>query len=423
MGMKKLCAVLAFLLLCLSMAACSPKEKAKYPTDNVYHPETDSHFMYAGYDVQMTESPDGYYVKMGDTLYFIDKKTLQASPLCGKPNCRHQDETESEKLIACDAFFTSSDCPCLEFQNGYLYVCAPDRLFAPDAQTAIVQMKPDGTERKVVATIPDTAVDCLIHRGYIYYADRVFSEEMDASYGIYRVPLDGGEKELIMPGNLQGGQFSNLRAYGNYLYTLEVASEERFDLRGVNLLTGEQLPILDVADELDEQTPYFKDGKLFTILVHPGEPENPEETWCGEYVLSDLEGKNWETVPFSFKSREENANYIIVSDGKDYWRYTLPYMGMSEKPYLFQKLDEKGNVVASIPDGYHISVMMPVLGGEDHMFLFNTTEDYHEILAVNKQPENGELKVQTCLRVSTDQFYRAITFDRNGDYDQIADRG
>ncbi len=43
MGMKKLCAVLAFLLLCLSMASCSPKEKSKYPTDNIYHPETDSH--------------------------------------------------------------------------------------------------------------------------------------------------------------------------------------------------------------------------------------------------------------------------------------------------------------------------------------------------------------------------------------------
>ena len=38
----------------------------------------------------MAESPDGYYYRTPDFIYYIDKQTMTAVPLCGKSDCLHE---------------------------------------------------------------------------------------------------------------------------------------------------------------------------------------------------------------------------------------------------------------------------------------------------------------------------------------------
>ncbi len=439
--MKRVSIIILAAVLCLSMAACSPKEtqiSTSQPTasevvmDNVYHPETDCHYMYRNsyFGFAMTESPDAYYIHIGDTVYVIDKETFTFSPLCGKPNCRHQNETDNHLAYKCDAYFGVCQLPLLEYFDGYLYITTTETVISSfSAQYNIIRMKPDGTQRKIVTTLPQGTEECIMHRGYFYLASKVYNKEMNAKYGVQRIPISGGEPELIYVGQIEGGQISNLTAFGDYIYFQDQIIGPEYDIRTMcyNLKTGEAKNIVKAPELVDPMRMYIVDGKIFGSLYHCRDQKNSEDAYYDRYI-SELDGSNQKIVEMPFDKKD--ATWSIFSDGKNLWRYTIPWApGGDPDQRIMEKLDSNYNVVAAFPElSYGRSVTI-FPGNDDYLFIVNqegetdTSDGELAIYAVDKNPEDGILKKTEILRMDYDNVIRGITLEGDETDIYIADRG
>ena len=109
--MKKTLLMLMTALL-LFTAACSGGGGAiVYPTDNTYHPETDDPYFntHNQHLRDVVTAEKGYYFLIENTLLYADADTMEPIQVCSKPNCTHNEETESDKLAQsreiCEAYF------------------------------------------------------------------------------------------------------------------------------------------------------------------------------------------------------------------------------------------------------------------------------------------------------------------------------
>lgn len=379
--------------------------------------------MYLNRDVPITESPDGFYIQMNNVLFFVDKETLSPLPVCGKPNCKHHHEMDPRKVVDCDAYLDKVDACFLEYLGGYLYVTVPQKLCTTNSDIVLMRMKPDGTERKVIANLGPNVKECIIHRGYIYYCDKVYSEDMKSRHAIYRRALEGGDPELLMAGSSKNGTFYSLQAYGNYLYTIESGgSQLASDLRCLNLLTGEEMPMLEHPDDVDEHPVFFLNGRLTGGLWHARDQVSQNKPPYYEYYQADLDGKNQKTIDFPID--HQGSFYIVMADAENYWYLDHLHGGTQElPPFVLQKLDEKGNTIASLPEYEGLNPMFFVPGGEQYAFLIDYQDDSLAILAVDKEEKDGILSLHEFINVPYQELYKSIIFDEDSEYKEIADRG
>ena len=82
-----ICLVSVVVAGCAKNSASDTSPEYKFGTDCQYYNCTDGWY-------RITESEKGFYYFREGYLYFIDKTTMQQTILCGKPNCKHQQETE-----------------------------------------------------------------------------------------------------------------------------------------------------------------------------------------------------------------------------------------------------------------------------------------------------------------------------------------
>lgn len=118
----------------------------------------------ASFAWDFVETPDGYYYVFQkssgngsfDMLYFCPRGGDSFRPLCGKPNCKHEDRD-------CNAFI---GCSIFGYYNGALYTVDWNRM-------EVIKMNLDGTDHQAVATIDDAKYrDCsyqgIFHHGYLF---------------------------------------------------------------------------------------------------------------------------------------------------------------------------------------------------------------------------------------------------------------
>ena len=419
--MKKKYLAVFLLLVSLCFTACSLRQGSNMPTDNVYHPETDYPFMYGDAEMYMAESPDGYYFIDGNFLYFIDKETMQAVPLCGKPNCKHQHEMDPAKVADCDAYMDRSRAgTLLEFLDGHLYISVIKKLADPDSGMVLLQMKPDGTERKKLAELPKTVGEAILHRGYLYYTATAFDEELNARYGIYRQDLNGGEPEMVCEGTQKNmGHFTGLTAYGNYLFFNEagVNEENLYWMRAMrcDLKSGEKTEaVICPNKKADPMCTSFVNGKVVTAIYHWRDQEDPDNDQYYDFYMTNLDGSNQTELELPFDKQDYTWN--IGADGKNLWRYTIPWQ-MKDQSVL-QKLDENYQVIAEYPDSYGRNSCI-LWGGEDYLFLKDNADGEEVLYAIGKNPTDGILKAQECYRSGEQSSH--VSFNKDS-YTEIGDR-
>ena len=190
-----------------------------------YNAETDypSSFYAGSLGPFVTPSSDGYYAFVGRYLYFIDKKTKQASIVCNRPECRHMNETDQEKIPECQAYFQVLPNSFLQYYEGHLYVIVQywDENYV--SQFALVQCSLDGANRKYLCKVDSASegASFALHRGYLYE----FSSDADKCF-VERWRLDNleSEAERINETAWDGGEMLPM-FYGNTLYITEVAKE------------------------------------------------------------------------------------------------------------------------------------------------------------------------------------------------------
>lgn len=171
-------AISAFILfaIIISMQACSdPFQHAAIPSDNVQNEQTfntntdfDNRFgrVYEG----LVETDEVYYWLSVDSgfVYYVEKDGNGAAPLCGKPNCMHELDTDKGN---CNAN-TKKYLPGLSLYDGKLYFVSTDRS-NPQYCCALCRMDPDGTnhERVFFIDTSDYAIQRFwIHRGIVFVA-------------------------------------------------------------------------------------------------------------------------------------------------------------------------------------------------------------------------------------------------------------
>ena len=102
--MKKLLSALLIALLLPTMMLMSACNDASKTSDDKLSFDYTTNFQYYysnlnGINFPVTKSEKGYYVFLPNNyLYYIDRKSQAATPLCNKPNCSHNS-------VDCNAYF------------------------------------------------------------------------------------------------------------------------------------------------------------------------------------------------------------------------------------------------------------------------------------------------------------------------------
>ena len=153
-------------------------------------------FNFLGIYGSMAETPEGYYYFRGTLVYYCPRGESGFVPLCGKPNCAHNDPN-------CNAFFQGAHF-YLELYDGMLYTVGGG---AAEDALSFVRMKLDGTEHETVSAdlkayglnASDYSVSFYFHQGkaYVMYkADEPLLSEQKGDHLIVVDVKDGSSREI-----------------------------------------------------------------------------------------------------------------------------------------------------------------------------------------------------------------------------------
>ena len=196
-------------------------------------------------------APGGYYAFIGQYLHFIDGETLDAVPLCNKPECRHMNESDSSRIPDCNAYFSVDQTPFLQYYEGKIYVSVNYWASAEDAKTrnALVRVSPDGENREYLCQLEKGQYfSYAIHRGYLYCY--VISADGVAELTRTLIRNLRSEAEVLFTESTVSTMFRPL-FYGNHLYlnqcTIESGTRFNNQIWDIDLVSGEKSPILGSA--------------------------------------------------------------------------------------------------------------------------------------------------------------------------------
>ena len=220
--MKRLFSTL-FLIFVALFTGCSSGEAV---TGDSYYFETDDQYYIKKFPTDIAtiaKSKDGYYFFGGpdyNYLYYMDNASMKPVLLCNKPNCLHYNETDSNKVSECNAYF----CPHgnLFYYKSSLYVIG--QTSQADSSEALFQVSLDGAKRKKLVTFKNYVYNMIIHRGSIYYiVNDSASQDTSSSVSksiLYRIHLNDTAKapELLFECEGVSSILDNLLGYGDSLY-------------------------------------------------------------------------------------------------------------------------------------------------------------------------------------------------------------
>lgn len=113
----------------------------------------------------MCETETGWYFQYNYLLYYIDKKSVKTTVLCGKPDCKHADPT-------CNAWVNTSS---LNYSDGKVFFDNSDNDNGASGLMTLFSMNTDGTSRKDVQALQQQKqsdwkpCEAIVHRGVVYF--------------------------------------------------------------------------------------------------------------------------------------------------------------------------------------------------------------------------------------------------------------
>lgn len=344
--MTKRISILILCALLSTMFGCQSNRHA-YPTDNSYHPETDCAFYLASfYDgTRLAETENGFYFSVNNTLLYFDYDTMDYTPLCSKPNCMHNNETDPEKQAQCEAYFPAISWYSRVFlYNQSLYVFHKTGIGSQ--YSALTKVSLDGTERKTLFTfecfIPTYAI---VHRGRFYCVVETVSENAERFGELLSYSLDSPRQEPISHFKYKGRPnyemvITELFAYGNNVYFREMREDNTVVEHVLDIKTGE-LTTLNIPDDF-ETTRYnlIADASLLSFY---GKLGITTATYSGNPV-----GLYKRVAANSSAEYLGDYPYSTVCADLDYLYLSDPYTGDTRND-SFRIYDHNLTLVDSIP--------------------------------------------------------------------------
>ena len=334
--MKKNYALIIAVMLILSVINLSACTDNSNSTQNIsqtgFNYSTDMQYYYNNISdskLRCTESEKGYYYR-GDhgIVIFIDKNTMDGTPLCNKVNCLHNDPDE------CDAYGYG----IIQYYNGYLFT---DKSEYDDKKmsdiTYIYKVSEDGTNKeKITNGFKDMILDWFIHKSSLYYV---------TDLGLYRIPIDSPKSDPSVIIDFKKNEFKNVNlnkfiAYKNYVYiSISSMSDDNGSVDYYSVKTFaydiESEKLQEIAfDELTEITTFFNDSMItYQTTI------NEDNTYNVVYYISDLNGDNKK------KYAEYPSGYYMYSDGEYIYVDNGAYVNFSKENSSNNESDYLGQTI------------------------------------------------------------------------------
>ena len=222
------------------ISGCS--QRRDYGTQ--FNPETDCQYSYYGSVTswnKIQSDSGGHYLLHNDYIYYYSNHTGKLTPLCNKPNCLHDMETDSERKQECNAYApmeNNSDDLHIQYYDGYIYY------FLTDNQSShLYRVSKDGQKRDKIMTVDDTlrVNSWLIHRGWLYYSvqSSFYGEKYDTQiYTKFMLKAleisshmneKNGEVIYETGEKYNAVSLNKIKAYKNYVCYSVLAAPKSFD--------------------------------------------------------------------------------------------------------------------------------------------------------------------------------------------------
>lgn len=364
--MKKIISIILLCVMIFIPSACDKNEKSDINSNDLLDFNNDFQYYYSninGLNLSITKSDFGYYIFLQNGLLcYIDKESMEATPLCNNVNCTHEDKN------TCDAYFNTYSVPwssgnTLQYNNGQIYILVrnEDR-YGNFEGVSLYSVSADGSKQKELVSFKDGFANWIIHRGYFYYvkidySDDIESYSVEKPFKIYRLPIDNlkSEPQLVFDSgkycDYVTGGVHPLLAYENYIMTTvspisknkinDINNGEEYvgaDSRRYFTINTENLSVTEIINNDGEvNAPIFYNGKLLYHIL-----KNNKFV----YYTSELDGDNAELV------KEMQYSDNVFSDGINLYMQNIDELFdekiKNEKIYLLNSdLSKSGS--ASLP--------------------------------------------------------------------------
>ncbi len=403
--MKKL--ISAILSICiLSSVACTFSSCGEQPLEidysDKYIENQDYQYMYAdgfGHS-SFQKSDNGYYAAVNNFIFFIDGKTMNATPLCNKSNCLHDRETDEEKLKECNAYlpdYAEYTRNSIQLYNSKIYFLQLDSAdSAEDVDKYLFyEMDIESGSRKLLLTYTDGKVNFwAVHRGNIYFkADNYISTddsgELKAQNGMgfnkmFRLKLGESSPKVIYDFEKTDGiynlQLSNsFTVYGNHIYIgySGYKNEEAYN----KVISADEKDFESVASDVLCGYLHIDITNDETSIILDGSEENSKVFNCfyngnlcysqnNSVYVSELNGSNSELLA-------DNINGIFLSDGKRNYTSIFDIDDTGQDVQSVMILDDKfkNKSVCTMPDNFFVQGIVQMMCPYDDNYIWGFAEN------------------------------------------------
>ena len=185
-------------------------------------------------------------------------------------------------------------------------------------------------EREVIYEFERPVEMAIVHRGYIYYTSKNSGEELA---GVYRIPIDGGEEELIYTEADKENQLSHLKIIENALIFTEYTEfgDEIYDCLWKYDLEKEEIEKIDLGKDLDV---YFASVARERIYYRANK-NGKDQTMSTKLDGSDLRKED-------FVAHHQDEDYYYEINYDDYTQKVYDWE-TKEKVAKFAQLNSTGS--------------------------------------------------------------------------------
>ena len=313
--MKKiLCMTLAGIVFLLSLSGCGADKYVSLPDEYVAETDYPSGFATTSYNrFPIAPGEGGYYFTMGDFLFFMDGETKEIAPVCSRPDCRHENESDENLVWQCNAYVGTFHSRFLQVYEGNIYCLSSggqgeDGKLDISASSRLLKVALDGTAHEFLCPMPLNLEFTAIHRGYLYYA---YYSADGSTLGVYRKKMTQLDEEEEAVLEMSKTTLDTILLLGSHLYMNCSTDSEIGDLYDVDLNSKE-------VSRIEGQyglVGVYQNNLLLT------EAESEEECNIGIYNRKAGTYERRFTVP----SHDETFAYPeYASDGTYFYQFRRP---------------------------------------------------------------------------------------------------
>ncbi|MFR8034966.1 MAG: hypothetical protein ACLU6W_13275 [Lachnospiraceae bacterium] len=266
----------------------------------------------------------GYYVRLDEFIYFCDFEKGTLTPLCSRPDCLHDKETNTAKQKECTAYLTwGGKGEGIQYYDGKLYANLYANEFTNEggirfSGDRLVAISEDGSSREVLDYELEDCYNFMLHRGSIYYTSYMTDPEtLVNTQTVYRIDMESGEKSEIV--RLDGWPVLRVYPLGGYVYIL--------------VPNGEGPTVRKVIYEIQTGRAKVEEGNLQETLL----PDKKGKLLLGTVV--DTNQLTVEEITMDGSQRElvgdlsiTNLNDFTIGQGSD---PVLTYWFTADESYFY----------------------------------------------------------------------------------------